>query len=70
MYRFKLGIKPGCVKLKQFWSLKVYNILVCDFLVYHVTIIIVMAESAVFTFGFPKKRRVKLILILYMQGLS
>jgi len=54
MYRYKLGIKSGCIKVKQLWYLKVDKILVCDLLFYHVTIIIVMAESAVFTFGFPK----------------
>jgi len=66
MYRYKLGIKSGCIKVKQLWYLKVDKILVCDLLFYHVTIIIVMAESAVFTFGFPKSNMFNLILILYI----
>ena len=52
--------------LKQFWSLKVDKILVCDLLVYHVMIINFMVESAVFAFGFPIKDVLNLILILYI----
>jgi len=66
MYRFKLGIKSWCIKLKQLWSLKIDKILVCDLLVYHVKINIFMAVSAVFTFGFPTKDVLNLILILIL----
>lgn len=64
MYRFKLGIKSGCIKLKQFWSLKVDKILVCNLLLYHVMIIIFIAESAVFAFGFPTKDVLNLIIYI------
>jgi hypothetical protein len=70
MYRFKLGIKSVCIKLQQFWSLKVDKILVCDLLVYDVTFIIVTAKSAVFTFGFPTKDVLNVILILLLLLLS